>query len=82
MSFDVKPLAGGFGREICGLDMAHGIDPATDAQLIQGAVWACTERQLVAGDATHSDIRAAVLRSTLRGLGVAPQTIAGVLAQN
>ena len=25
MSFDVKPLAGGFGREICGLDMAHGI---------------------------------------------------------
>ena len=67
-----------------GLDdgLFDGIDPATDAQLIQGAVWACTERQLVAGDATHSDIRAAVLRSTLRGLGVAPQTIAGVLAQN
>ena len=33
MSFDVKPLAGGFGREICGLDMAHGIDPATAAAL-------------------------------------------------
>ncbi|MCB9441662.1 MAG: TetR/AcrR family transcriptional regulator [Mycolicibacterium sp.] len=67
-----------------GLDdgLFDGIDPATDAQLIQGAVWACTERQWVAGDATHSDIRAAVLRSTLRGLGVAPQTIAGVLAQN
>jgi AcrR family transcriptional regulator len=56
------------------------IDPVTDAQIIQGAVWACTERQWVAGDSVRSDVRTRALRSCLRGLGVAPETVTAVLA--
>lgn len=49
----------------------HGIDPSTEAQSIQGVVWANTERQWAAGDCARADTREHVLRFCLRGLGVA-----------
>ena len=49
----------------------HGIDPVTEAQSIQGVVWASTERQWATGDCARTDIREHVLRFCLRGLGVA-----------
>jgi AcrR family transcriptional regulator len=56
-----------------GLDhgLFHDIDPVTEAQSIQGVVWANTERQWAAGDCARADIREHVLRFCLRGLGVA-----------
>jgi AcrR family transcriptional regulator len=51
----------------------HGIDPVTDAQAIQGVVWASTERQWATGDCDPADIRERALRFCLRGLGVAPE---------
>jgi AcrR family transcriptional regulator len=56
-----------------GLDQGlfHDIDPVTEAQSIQGVVWANTERQWAAGDCARADIREHVLRFCLRGLGVA-----------
>lgn len=52
------------------------IDPPTSAQIIQGAVWACTARQWAAGDTERSEVRARVVQACLRGLGVAPNRIA------
>lgn len=49
----------------------HDIDPVTEAQSIQGVVWANTERQWAAGDCARADVREHVLRFCLRGLGVA-----------
>jgi AcrR family transcriptional regulator len=49
----------------------HDIDPMTDAQSIQGVVWANTERQWATGDCARDDTREHVLRFCLRGLGVA-----------
>jgi AcrR family transcriptional regulator len=49
----------------------HDIDPSTEAQSIQGVVWANTERQWAAGDCARADVREHVLRFCLRGLGVA-----------
>jgi AcrR family transcriptional regulator len=49
----------------------HDIDPVTEAQSIQGVVWANTERQWAAGDCARADAREHVLRFCLRGLGVA-----------
>jgi AcrR family transcriptional regulator len=54
----------------------HGIDPASDAQSIQGVVWACTERHWATGDCERSDVRRTAIQFCLRGLGVAPDTIA------
>jgi AcrR family transcriptional regulator len=54
----------------------HGIDPMTDAQSIQGVVWASTERHWTTGDCERDDVRRTTLQFCLRGLGVAPQTIA------
>ena len=53
------------------LGMFHDIDPLTEAQSIQGVVWASTERQWAAGDCKRADVRAHALRFCLRGLGVA-----------
>jgi len=57
------------------LGMFHDIDPLTEAQSIQGVVWASTERQWAAGDCKRADVRAHALRFCLRGLGVAPDDI-------
>jgi AcrR family transcriptional regulator len=56
----------------------HDIDPVTGAQSIQGVVWACTERQWATGDCDRADVREHALRFCLRGLGVAPETIAQI----
>ena len=55
-----------------GLDSGvfHDIDPVTDAQSIQGVVWATTERQWATGDCARVDVRDRVLRFCLHGLGV------------
>ena len=54
----------------------HGIDPISDAQSIQGVVWASTERHWTTGDCERYDVRRTTMQFCLRGLGVAAQTIA------
>jgi AcrR family transcriptional regulator len=54
------------------------IDPVIEAQAIQGVVWASTERQWASGDCERADVRERSLRFCLRGLGVAPDSIARV----
>lgn len=56
------------------------IDPITDAHIIQGAVWACVQRQWAAGDTVSADVRMRALRACLRGLNVAPGILAATLA--
>jgi len=60
----------------------HDIDPVTHAQSIQGVVWASTERQWATGDCDRADIRQRALLFCLRGLGVAPETIAQIAPPN
>ena len=60
----------------------HDIDPQTSAQLIQGAVWACTQRQWATEDTERADVRARVMKACLRGLCLAPQSLDAVLAKN
>jgi AcrR family transcriptional regulator len=62
----------------CGLEIGvfHGIDPLTDARSIQGVVWATTEQHWTAGDCERDDVRRTTLQFCLRGLGVAPETVA------
>jgi AcrR family transcriptional regulator len=57
----------------------HNIDPVTDAQAIQAVVWAGTERQWATGDCAQAEVRERAVRFCLRGLGVAPGTIAASL---
>lgn len=61
--------------------MFHDIDPVTDAQSIQGVVWASTERQWAAGDCQLTDVRQRTVRFCLRGLGVASETIAEIVTR-
>ncbi|WP_319454114.1 MULTISPECIES: TetR/AcrR family transcriptional regulator [unclassified Mycobacterium] len=56
------------------------IDATAHAMAIQGAVWASTERQWATGDHDRRDVRRHVLRFCLRGLGVAPESIAKIVA--
>jgi hypothetical protein len=58
-----------------------GVDPADGALSIQGALWACVERQWATGDCNRSDVRRAVVQFCLRGLGVTPESIAAVIAR-
>jgi AcrR family transcriptional regulator len=60
----------------------HAIDPLTEARSVQGVVWAGTERQWAAGDCERADVREHAVRFCLRGLGVAPATIARIAAHN
>ncbi len=60
----------------------HDIDPVAEARSIQGVVWAVTERQWATGACQRADVRKRALRFCLRGLGVAPETIAEVAAAN
>jgi AcrR family transcriptional regulator len=64
------------------LGMFHDIDPLTEAQSIQGVVWASTERQWAAGDCKRADVRAHALRFCLRGLGVAPDDIGRIASHS
>jgi AcrR family transcriptional regulator len=56
------------------------VDAAAYAMSIQGAVWASTERQWSTGDHDRRDVRRHVLRFCLRGLGVAAESIAKIVA--
>ena len=56
------------------------IDPATAAQSVQGVVWAVTERQWATGACERADVRERALRFCLRGVGLAPETIAQIVA--
>ena len=60
----------------------HDVDPQTAAQSIQGVAWASTERQWATGDCERADARERALRFCLRGLGVAPETIARLVTRN
>ena len=60
----------------------HDIDPAFDAEMLQGVVWACTERQWMAQDGSRIQVRDGAVRACLRALGVAPEAIAEVLTAN
>ena len=55
------------------------VDAPAHAMSIQGALWASTERHWATGDHSRSDVRRHVLRFCLRGLGVAPESIAKVV---
>ncbi len=56
------------------------IDPSTDAEIVQGAVWACTQRQWATQDGVRADIRRQAIRACLRALGATPEAVADVLA--
>jgi AcrR family transcriptional regulator len=77
----LKPLSEQLHRGLI-LDVFHDIDPVTDAQAIQGVVWASTERQWAAGDCQRAEVRQRAVRFCLRGLGVTPETIAEIAARN
>jgi AcrR family transcriptional regulator len=64
------------------LGVFHDIDPISEAQAIQGVVWASTERQWATGDCERFDVRERALRFCLRGLGVAPETITRIAGHN
>jgi AcrR family transcriptional regulator len=53
----------------------HRIDPVTDAEFIQGVVWASTNRQWRTGDCDRAEVREDALRFCLRALGVTPEAI-------
>ena len=77
----LKPLIEQLHRGLS-LGLFHDVDPVTDAQSIQGAVWASTERQWAAGDCRRGEVRQRALRFCLRGLGVADETIADIAARD
>jgi AcrR family transcriptional regulator len=56
----------------------HDIDPVTEAQSIQGVVWASTERHWAAANRERTEVRRRALRFCLRGLGVKPEIIADI----
>jgi AcrR family transcriptional regulator len=60
----------------------HDIDPVTEAQSIQGVVWASTERQWAAANYECGEVRRRALRFCLRGLGVKPDIIADIAARD
>jgi AcrR family transcriptional regulator len=76
----LKPLIEQLHRGLI-VGLFHDIDPVTDAQSIQGAVWASTERHWAAGDCERAEVRQRALQFCLRGLGVAPETIADIAAR-
>jgi AcrR family transcriptional regulator len=77
----LKPLIEQLDRGLI-LGVFHDIDPVTDAQAIQGVVWASTERQWAAGDCQRGEVRQRAVRFCFRGLGVKPETIAEIAAHN
>jgi AcrR family transcriptional regulator len=77
----LKPLIEQLHRGLI-LGVFHDIDPVTDAQAIQGVVWASTERQWAAGDCQRAEVRQRAVRFCLRGLGVTPESIAEIAVRN
>ena len=71
----VEQLERGLGEGVF-----HDIDPLTDAEIVQGAVWACTQRQWATQSTVRADIRRRAIRACLRALGATPEAVAEVLA--
>lgn len=63
------------------LGVFQDILPAIAARSIHGVVWAHTQRQWATGNWALADVRERALRFCLRGLGVAPETIAQIVAR-
>jgi AcrR family transcriptional regulator len=70
----LKPLIEQLSRGVSD-GVFHDIDPASEAQAIQGVVWASTERHWAAGDCDRREVRRRAIRFCLRGLGVKAATI-------
>lgn len=70
----LKPLSDALRRGLQDGVFQH-IDPVTDAEFIQGVVWASTNRQWQTGDCDRAAVRDDALRFCLRALGVAPEAI-------
>jgi AcrR family transcriptional regulator len=70
----LKPLSDALQRGLQG-GVFHHIDPGTDAEFIQGVVWASTNQQWRTGDCDRAQVRADALRFCLRALGVTPDVI-------
>jgi AcrR family transcriptional regulator len=64
------------------LGVFKDIVPATAAKSIHGVVWACTQRQWAVNVWDRDEVRERAVRFCLRGLGVAPQTIEQVTADD
>ncbi|WAC90143.1 TetR/AcrR family transcriptional regulator [Mycobacterium sp. Aquia_213] len=75
----LKPLIEQLERGL-GEGVFHDIDPPIDAEIVQGAVWACTQRQWATQDTLQADVRRRVLRACLRAMGASPDAVAEVLA--
>lgn len=60
----------------------HDIVPAIAAKSIHGVVWSHTQRQWATGQWERADVRNRALRFCLRGLGVAPESIAQFVASS
>ncbi|ORV66892.1 TetR family transcriptional regulator [Mycobacterium gastri] len=60
-------------------EVFRDIHPVSEAQSIQGVVWASTEQQWASGDGQRDGVRQRTVRFCLRGLGVAADTIAEVV---
>jgi AcrR family transcriptional regulator len=63
-----------------GLGLFHDIVPATAAKSIHGVVSGQTQRQWATGHSDCANVRERALRFCLRGLGVAPETVAQIVA--
>ncbi|GBG39275.1 TetR/AcrR family transcriptional regulator [Mycobacterium montefiorense] len=70
----LKPLSEALQRGLK-RGVFHRIDPVTDAEFIQGVVWASTNRQWRTGDCDRVEVREDALRFCLRALGVTPEAI-------
>ena len=58
------------------------VGPAADALSIQGVLWSSVERQWATGDCDRQHVRRSVLQFCLRGLGVAPASVAKILTES
>ena len=76
----LKPLVEQLHRGLI-LGVFHDVAPVSEAQSIQGVVWASTEQQWAGGDCERAQVRRRTVRFCLRGLGVKPETIAELTAQ-
>lgn len=76
----MKPLVDQItrGKEIGAFPIA---DPLVSSDLVQGAVWACLERQWSTGDSDRTQAREAALRFCLGGLGAPAGPIAAIVGQ-
>jgi AcrR family transcriptional regulator len=77
----LKPLSEALQRGLR-RGLFHHIDPVTDAQFIHGVVWAGIDRQWATGDCDRDDLRQRILRFCLHGLGVTPEMIEQICANN